>query len=262
MAQVQLEPAVFCQLAPARIAKNNIPNFLSNVPMQPSAIYRFRDHPVVARSAPFLLFIGLLMLGSYFSPVGSPNASAPWIVTGRGVIVALALLWFWPAYVELRKPLPTHPVQWPLAAIAGYVVFLLWIYFDQDWAVLSRLPGFSSALPDGGTDWALGLARLAGFALVVPIMEELFWRSFVLRWIEKHDFLAVAPGQVGIRSFLITTALFASEHDRWFAGAVAGMVYNWLYMRSGNLWVPILAHVVTNAALGIWILHTQNWQFW
>ena len=230
--------------------------------MQSPAVSRFRSNPVLARAAPFALFIGLLMLGSFLSPAGSTNASAPWLVTARGAIVALALVWFWPSYHELRKPSPTHPVHWPLAIIAGFSVFLLWIYYQQPWATRSGSPGFIALLPDGSTDWHLGLARLAGFALVVPVMEELFWRSLVLRWIERHDFLAVAPRQIGIGAFLITTALFASEHDRWLAGALAGMVYNWLYIRSGNLWVPIVAHVVTNAALGVWILNTQNWQFW
>jgi hypothetical protein len=97
---------------------------------------------------------------------------------------------------------------------------------------------------------------------VVPLMEELFWRSFLLRWLERHDFLSVAPGRVGTRAFAISTILFALEHNQWLAGAVAGAVYNALYTRSGNLWVPIVAHAVTNAALGIWILATQNWQFW
>jgi CAAX prenyl protease-like protein len=65
-----------------------------------------------------------------------------------------------------------------------------------------------------------------------------------------------------MRAFVITTALFAIEHNRWFAGVVAGVVYNVLYMRSGNLWVPILAHAVTNGSLGVWILYTESWQFW
>jgi CAAX prenyl protease-like protein len=220
-----------------------------------SGISRLRAHPVVARAAPFLLFIALLM-------ASSSGSGMSWLVVARAAIIALVLAWFWPYYSELRKPAPTHPAWWALAVIAGLAVFLIWITFDDDWAVLSRSPGFVARLPDGGTDWVLGLARLAGMALVVPVMEELFWRSLVLRWIEKHDFLAVDPRRVGLLAFIITTVLFALEHDQWFAGAIAGMAYSTLYMRSGNLWVPIVAHAVTNGALGVWVLATQNWHFW
>jgi uncharacterized protein len=231
----------------------------------PSRISRWRSDPAIARCGPFALFIALLVLGSQLSPfLGERGASgaASWFVVARGAIVALALAWFWPAYSELRKPSPAAAADWLLAALGGFAVFLVWIGLDQDWAVLSRSVGFIPHDPEGGTDWFKALARLAGFALVVPVMEELFWRSFLLRWLERHDFLSVAPRLVSMRAFLITTVLFSLEHDRWLAGAVAGAVYNWLYMRSGNLWVPIAAHVVTNAVLGVWILHTQNWQFW
>lgn len=231
--------------------------------MNSPRIFRFRDDPVIARSAPFLLFIALLVLGSTLWPSATgQGASASWLVVARNAMVALVLVWFWPGYSELHKPPRTHPVQWLLAVLAGFAVFLLWIGFDQDWAVLSRSPGFVPLLPEGGIDWLKALTRLAGFALVVPVMEELFWRSLVLRWIVRHDFLSVAPRQIGLGAFLIVTALFALEHDRWFAGALAGMVYNGLYMRSGNLWAPIVAHAVTNASLGAWILYTHNWQFW
>ena len=210
---------------------------------------------MVARAAPFLLFIALLIASSSWSGLS-------WLVVARAAIIALVLAWFWPYYSELRKPAPTHPAWWALAVIAGLAVFLIWITFDDNWAVLSRSPGFVARLPDGSTDWVLGLARLAGMALVVPVMEELFWRSLVLRWIERHDFLAVDPRRVGLLAFVITTVLFALEHNQWFAGAIAGMAYSALYMRSGNLWVPIVAHAVTNGALGVWVLLTQNWHFW
>lgn len=231
----------------------------------PSRISRWRSDPAIARCGPFALFIALIILGSHLSPfLGERGASdaASWLVVARGAIVALALAWFWPAYSELRKPSPAAAADWLLAALGGFAVFLVWIGLDQEWAVLSRSVGFIPHDPEGGTDWFKALARLAGFALVVPVMEELFWRSFLLRWLERHDFLSVAPRLVGMRAFLITTVLFSLEHDRWLAGAVAGALYNWLYMRSGNLWVPIAAHAVTNAVLGVWILHTQNWQFW
>ncbi len=226
-------------------------------------VSRFRNDPVIARAAPFLLFIALLMLGPYLAPPGQgASGTAPWLVATRGAIVAMALLWFWRGYIELRTLSPARPGHWLLAVLAGFAVFLIWIWFDDDWAVLARWPGFIPHEPDGNANWPMALMRLAGFSLVVPVMEELFWRSLVLRWIEKHEFLSVDPRRVGARAFLITMVLFMLEHDRWFGGAIAGAVYNALYMRSRNLWVPIVAHAVTNGALGVWVLYTGNWQFW
>jgi hypothetical protein len=222
-----------------------------------SILARWRDDPVLARAAPFAIFIGMLMLASALP------AAAPWLAVARGAVVALALAWFWRSYGELRAPGPAHPGHWLLAVAAGLGVFAAWIWLDQDWARISRpAAGYAPLGPGGGIDWPMALARLAGLALVVPVMEELFWRSFLLRWIARRDFLALAPRSAGLKAFAITTALFALEHNQWLAGALAGMTYSALYMRSGNLWVPILAHAVTNAALGAWILHTRSWQFW
>lgn len=225
----------------------------------------WRDDPVVARAAPFLLFIAFLMLGSALpqeTAVLGLELRTSWLVVARGAVIALLLLWFWRAYVELRRPLQAQAMDWALALVGGIAVFLAWIWLDQDWAVTSRSAGFRPLRPDGSIDMVQAVARLAGFALVVPVMEELFWRSLVLRWIERHDFQSVAPREVGWRAFAITTVLFALEHDRWLAGAVAGIAYNWLYMRSGSLWVPIVAHAVTNGALGVWVLLTGHWEFW
>jgi len=215
---------------------------------------RVRQDPVVARAAPFLLFIALVILAS--------KVESQWVVILRAPTVLLALAWFWRGYSELRSPSKASAGDWLLAVTTGFVVFGTWIGFDQDWAVMSRTSGFAPVRADGSTDWVWGCARLAGFSLVVPLMEELFWRSLVQRWIGQHDFLALEPRKAGWKALLITSVLFALEHERWLSGFLAGLAYGGLYMRSGNLWVPVLAHAVTNAALGLWILYTQNWQFW
>jgi len=233
--------------------------------MKSDHISRLREDPVIARSFPFLLFIGLLIMGSIFWPSSAekdPNAFGHWFVVARGVIVGLLLVWFWPAYIELHRSAFDRSSRWIEAILAGIAVFLVWIYFDKDWAVLSQSGGFNPLRQDQSTDWLLVILRLFGLALVVPVMEELFWRSFVMRWIVQHDFLSVEPSKVGIRAFSITAVLFALEHDQWLAGLIAGMAYNWLYMRSGSLWTPIISHAVTNAMLGVWILYTKAWHFW
>ena len=127
----------------------------------------------------------------------------------------------------------------------------------------ARLPTLLTPLAaDGSIDWSLALMRLAGSALVVPLMEELFWRSLVMRWLDEADFLAVDPARIGLRAVLFSSIAFGLEHSQWAAGMLAGLVYGWLYVRSGNLWIPIAAHAVTNAGLGVWVLATGAWYFW
>ena len=208
------------------------------------------------RCVPFAVFIGFLMLGSLWEEASSALAVV------RTFVVASLIGWFWTQYDELRERAGIAASMWAAAGASGAAVFVIWTQVDWDWAVVDVARGFDPRHSDGSLNWSLALARLAGLALVVPVMEELFWRSFLLRWVERHDFLKVVPRQVGWGAVLITTALFAVEHNRWFAGAIAGTVYAGLYMRSGNLWVPIVAHAVTNAMLGVWILVTGSWQFW
>lgn len=226
-----------------------------------SRFARNNKHTVFIRAVPFLLFVGFLMLGTLLKP-GEGNGLGAWVVLARGGVVALALFWFWPSYTELRQPQATHPGHWLMAAATGLAVFVLWIALGEAGATIGHAAHFAPLLADGSLDWPRALLRLAGLAIVVPIMEELFWRSLVLRWIRQHEFMDLHPRQAGLPAFAITTALFAVEHDMWIAGAVAGMVYNGLYMRTGNLWVPIVSHAVTNGALGIYILATRSWHLW
>ena len=102
----------------------------------------------------------------------------------------------------------------------------------------------------------------AGAALVVPVMEELFWRSFLLRRLMAERFLAVDPGRLAAVPVVVTVLLFGVEHNQWLAGMVAGAVYTALYWHGRTLWLPVLAHAVTNAVLGGWVLATANWTYW
>lgn len=226
-------------------------------------IGRIRNNPVLPRALPFILFIGFLLADSLLSrPMEAFGINSSWLVLGRGVIVAVVLAWFWKAYVELTEPAAVQTVHWVSAVVVGFAVFLIWIGWGQ-FGGNSVSPGkFVPLHANGYLNWPQALLRLAGLALVVPVMEELFWRSLILRWIDRPDFLSMPPRQVSRWAFVATTALFAVEHDMWFAGALAGIAYNALYMWSGNLWVPITSHAVTNGALGAWVIATRNWNYW
>ena len=176
----------------------------------------------------------------------------------RNFVVMAAL---WRHFTELSDPAPVKGSDWALGLGVGTAVFVLWVLLDFRPLAMASDGGFDPRT-GGSIVTALALTRLAGAILVVPVMEELFWRSFILRWLQHPSFLSVRPASVGVRALIISSALFATEHRLWFAGLLAGLAYAWLFRRSGNLWVPILAHAVTNGLLGAYVLATGSWTFW
>ena len=106
------------------------------------------------------------------------------------------------------------------------------------------------------------VCRWSGSALVVPVIEELFWRAYLMRRLDHADFASVLPVAVTPYAIVVSSVLFAVEHQLWLAGLLAGLVYAWLYRRFQVLWVPIVAHVTTNAMLGAWVVYGGHWQYW
>jgi CAAX prenyl protease-like protein len=223
------------------------------------------DAPMLNRAAwarilPFAAYLFFIIAGDLFERLGYSPAGLRWLYPLKIAAVALLLAIFWRQYTELRCARFSPKVA--LIAIAvGVAVFALWISLNADWMIVGSPAGFDPRA-DGRIDWPLVLLRIAGAALVVPVMEELFWRSFLMRWIEASDFQTVDPAQVGLKSFVITIVLFGFEHNLWLAGIVAGIAYGWLYKRYRALWAAVLAHAVTNGVLGFWVVSTGNWSYW
>lgn len=218
------------------------------------------DRAPWARILPFLvylLFIGVVELLGRF---GVPAAQLRWLYAVKIAAVIVTLVIFRRHYTELHA-WRLSPIAAVAAVAAGLLVFVLWISLNAGWMVIGTPAGFDPR-NGGQVDWLMVAVRIAGAALVVPVMEELFWRSFLLRWLDKLDFMSLAPGLVRLQSVAIVALLFGFEHNQWLAGIVAGVVYSVLYMRHKTLWSPILAHAVTNGVLGVWIVHTSNWSYW
>lgn len=206
--------------------------------------------PAGARITPFAVYMAFLVAESFL-----PAAHAAWLYPTQVGATALVLAWFWPHYIEL------HRFEDRLRAVAfgaavGVLVFALWHGFDQRWAAFGEPRPVATALSLWTTDRSLALVRLTGVVVLVPIMEELFWRSFLLRWLagsgEARAFLLVAPGAIGWPALVLGAALFASEHHLLLSGFVAGIVYGLLYRASARLWPVVLAHAATNLLLELW----------
>ncbi len=181
----------------------------------------------------------------------------------KALCVGVLLFRFRRDYSELN-PVDLKKLSHTIASVAlGLLVFALWIHMDWNFGQVVPETGFN---PDRVDQQLLKnvliLFRLCGAALVVPVMEELFWRSFLLRYIIKPDFIQVPLGTFTWASFLIGAVLFGLEHHLIFAGVMAGMAYSLLLYWTKSLYQCIVAHAVTNLALGIYVLSTQAWQFW
>ena len=218
------------------------------------------DRAAMARILPFVAYLSFFLVGDLLARLGVDAASLRWLYAAKTATVVALLALFWRAYTELRTGMPS-PLVVLTAAAAGIAVFFLWINLHAGWMVIGAADGFDPR--NGGViDWPLVAVRIAGAALVVTVMEELFWRSFVMRWIDKPNFLSLDPAQAGIRGFVISVLLFGFEHNLWLAGIVAGVAYSVLFMRHRTIWSPILAHAVTNGMLGVWVVMTGNWSYW
>ena len=216
-----------------------------------------RRQAAVPYVLPFLIFIGLLAL-QQLVPIPA------WIRFTIPIAVILAVS---------RRPLRRGPSKPLLSILIGLAVFILWIAPDRiapSWHHATLFDNSITGHPAGNTPPALKndpvflLFRIAISAIAVPILEELFWRGWLMRWlVDSRDFENVPLGTYAPAAFWLTALLFASEHGSfWDVGLAAGIVYNWWMIRTRNLWDCILAHAVTNGILAAYVIGAGQWQYW
>lgn len=226
--------------------------------MKASAKPRTRtQRPWVPYAVPFGVFIALTGLAGLF-PGG-----APLIYLIKTLCVG-ALLWAWRDHYRSDLAPKVTLLGYFSAAVAGLLILPIWLLPDTVLPQFGTATGFD---PHGfGGPPALVFAwiavRLMGAAVVVPVMEELFWRSFLLRYLIHADFQKVALGTFTWVSFTVGVVLFGLEHHRWIQGIIAGTVYAALVYHQKSLRGAILAHGVTNLSLGVYVIATQRWEFW
>lgn len=228
----------------------------------PEIALPYTRHPALYRVAPFAAFIALMALEPWLAKFVEALADARWLYALRSLAAAGLLVWAWPRLDELHAPRLSRR-DGLHALLVGLGVLAVWLAFADGFFVFGAArSGTPWLTADGQRDWPLIAMRLAGSALVVPVIEEVFWRSFVMRWIDDPRFTRLEPARIGLRALLLSSVVFGLEHSQWFAGIIAGLAYGELYRRSGRLWPGIVAHAITNGGLGLWVIFVGAWQFW
>ena len=179
---------------------------------------------------------------------------------------------------SVASPNPSHlgeaalsPLHLAAGLLVGVLVTVLWIVpeissFYRTWCCwpLGSLPTPSdtpSPYAPAVCGWALTITKLVGSAFVIAPVEEVFFRSFLYRWLQKRDFLSVPLSRFNLSAFLWMVFLFTLEHDRPLAAAMAGALYGFAAIRWG-LASAIAAHVTTNLLLALHVIFSKSWAFW
>ncbi len=225
---------------------------------------RFRPAwlPYVAPIATFLILTSVVAWLSRLAGSSSPAWYPPALVVLLMVVAVVA--WFCRStWIDLL-PMP-RTGGWIVSILTGLAVTAFWIAAQGHYP---RLPlsgarmGFDPDFLPGATRYEFLVVRLMGLVILVPLMEEIFWRSFLIRWAVREDFRAVPIGRVTPWSAGVTAALFALAHPEWLPALAAGLVWALLLWRTRSVTACVISHAVSNLSLGIYILATRSWGFW
>ena len=215
---------------------------------------------------PFAIFMAGIALTDAVRRLGSGTDALllqhpeHWIYPLQTLACGAALVYFWKEYdFGVRG-------GWLEGVAGGLLALGIWISPQSVFGFAPRLQGFD---PTGMVEspilyWLVICARFARLVVVVPLLEEVFWRGFLLRYMVREDFVAVAFGTFRPVSFFGVAGLFMLAHSTadWPAAFLTGMIYNWLAVRTKSLTACVIAHAVTNFGLGVYIMSTEQWGFW
>ena len=220
-------------------------------------IERYPSAPYVV---PFLVF-AILLLAAPTMPFSQRVESAIRVTVLTLTLVAVA-----------RGAIDFRVTHWLGTLAVAVGVFALWIAPDMlipgwrdSWIFQNGITGsLHLSMPVASrSDPVVLTLRIARAAILVPIIEELFWRAWLPRVLVAKDFRTVPLGHYSTMSFVATAVLFASEHGPyWEVGLAAGLIYNWWMFRTRSLGDLILAHAVTNLLLGLFVVATGRWEYW
>jgi CAAX prenyl protease-like protein len=229
---------------------------------------KFSGPPAIARVAPFVVFLALTVCQGKFGA-----ASAYWFYFVKTIVGAWLIFEMRPFVSEMR-----WAISWE-AILAGVGIFAIWAGISGEWTTqdslwdklglvhsqTASLKIWNPNLQFGQNSALAGffiLTRILGSTFVVPPLEEVFYRSFLYRYIASQNFLSVPLNKFLPQPFFATALVFGFSHNEWLAGISCGAAFQWLVIRKNRLGDAMTAHAITNFLLGLWIVWRGAWNFW
>lgn len=218
-------------------------------------------YPVLPWIGPFAVFM-LLLVAAPYMPLEQPWES----IVRVGILIA-ALIAF------SGKLIASFRVQHWFGSIAlGLAVCAMWVAPDllvpgwrNHWLFQNSITGTitNSITAADLADPLVVTLRMVRATLLVPILEELFWRGWLSRWVVNANWQTVPLGKYTTMAFVATAVLFAMEHGPyWEVGLACGLIYNWWFWKTKSLGDIVLVHAVTNGALSAFVFVTGKYEYW
>jgi CAAX prenyl protease-like protein len=199
-------------------------------------------------------------------------ADYPKVYTVKILLTVAAIAAVWPGYRAFPLRLT------PLAPVVGALGVVLWIGICKlglETEVLGPL-GLESMLGLGersafnpleeladepGWKYTFLAVRFLGLVVVVPLIEEFFLRGFVMRFVIDADWWKVPFGTLTPLAIAAGTVVPMLLHPgELFAAAVWFTLITGLMFVTRSIWDCVVAHSVTNALLGVWVVTTGDWK--
>ena len=250
-----------------------------------------RQYPIaVAYILPFVVYSVVMMFYPKFSEsyendsnetVAQVATSETWWylgLLGVQILLAVALIIFFRKVYLAAFPFKISPWSFVVGAI-GIVVWIVLAELGIARSIATRIglldglerPGFNpGTIQDTGARMLFLITRFTVLVGVVPVVEELFLRGWVVKWVQEPNFgmATDAMPKVSLKT-LGTGALFSASIYGVLTHpieAIAAFVWfgivTLLARKTGSVWDCIIAHAVTNGLLGVYVLWWQQWHLW
>ncbi len=258
----------------------DLPNPPDATPPEPASL--FERHPWL----PFILPLAVYMLAGSLEPtpdqpggetigLAIPYSAYPWVYAAKLLVTAATIALAWP--VLGKFPLRVNA----LAVVVGVVGVVVWVGLCKLRVEQEVLAPFFESIRLGGiipsgmrsafnpfeqlaerpaAAWAFLAVRFLGLVVIVPIVEEVFYRGFLMRYITQPDWWKLPMGEASLMAVVMATLLPMAAHPGELLAAAAWFsMITWMYLRTKNLWDCIAAHAVTNLLLGVWVVYSGEW---
>lgn len=210
---------------------------------------------MLVRVFPLALFILVTALQGKLG-----ESSKYWCYFTKSILGIWLVLGMRPLISEMRWKLSWESV------VVGVGVCVMWVGIDP---YSSHLGGSTVQWnpheqfgKDSGLAWFFIITRILCSTILVPPLEEVFYRSFLYRYVVSQDFLSVPFSRFHPLAFIVAAAIFGLSHQQWVAGILCAFAYQWLAIRKNRLGDSMTAHAITNLLLGIYVAWRGAWQFW